>query len=268
VVALLKDYPLKGLTDSRTAMAERLRDFVAALVFKFPKTGTGFRFQKVYEEWAEFRDRAMSGGGKLPAAAVLPERPIPEAASFGPRIIESTWSGGDPSELKDNGDQRFPLGTGAGDGFALYEVAQRQANFLLLYRTKTKTQRRAIQKVLEEAFIEDGALLPDPSSLNPDVVLNGPEEPVPTPQVPDAFVQPVRYGRILRVPRYYNQAVRFTLTSGPEPLDTDASALENRWIGQAEISSQMRICAVRRVRAMSARVELVVDGTSESRGVE
>ena len=268
MVALLKDYPLRGLTDSRTAMSERLRDFVAALTFKLPKTGTGFRFQKVYEEWAEFRDRAMSGGGKLPAAAVLPERPVPEAASFGPRLIEHTWSGGDPNELKANGDRRFPIGTGAGDGFALFEVAQRQANFLLLYRTKTKTQRRAIQKVLEEAFIEDGALLPDRSSLNPDVVLNGPEEPVPIPQVPDVFAQPIRYGRVLRVPRYYDQVVRFTLISGPEPLDTDATALENRWLGQVEISSQMRICALRRVRAMSARVELVVDGEPASRSAE
>ncbi len=266
MVAILKDYPLKGLTDSRTAMAESLRDFVSLLPFSLPKTGTPFRFARVYEEWAEFRDRAMSAGGRLPAAAILPDRPVPEAASFGPRLIENTWSGGDPNLLKSNGTPRFPLGDGSGDGFALFEVAQRRAIFLLLYRAKTRNQRRAIHKTLEEAFIEDGALLPDPSTLNPDVETTGPKPPVPIPQVPDAFVQPVRYGRLLTVRRYFDRKARFTILSGPEPLDADSSVLENRWLGQIEVEGIIQVCALRRLRGMSVRVELVVDDLAESRG--
>ena len=265
MTALLKDYPLKGLTDSRTAMAERLRDFVLGLEFRLPKTNTPFKFVKVYEEWAEFRDRATSGGGQLPAAAILPDRPIPEEAAFGPRIIESTWSGGDPELLDDQGLQKFPIGNVTGDGFALFEIAQRTATFLLIYRTKTRSQRRAIQKVLEEAFVEDGSEI-DPSRVDPNVPPSEvAQPPIPPGRVPDVFMNPVRYGRLLKVPRYFDRKARFTLISGPEPLDTEASVQENRWLGQVEVTGHIQICTLRRVPAMSARVELVVDGTTESR---
>lgn len=263
---ILKDYPFKRLTDSRTAMTKTLADFVKLLTFRLPRSGTSFRFEDVYEEWAGFEARASGLGRGPPIAAVLPDRPVPDSASFGPRLIEETWSGGDPETLKESGKKRFPIGDGSGDGFALYEVAQREARFLLLFRCSTKTQRRAIFTSLEEAFIEDGSLL-DPASLNPDVAPpeSMPDPPIAQAQIPDAAVQPVRYGRLLKVSRYFDRTARFTIVSGPEPLDTEASAHENRWMGQVEILGHMQICTLRRVRGMKPRVELVVDDVAENR---
>ena len=107
---ILKDYPLKRLDDSRTAMTKALAEYVKLLTFRLPKTGTPFRFSEVYEEWAGFEARATSAGRGPPVAAVLPDRPIPEPAGFTPRLVEDTWSGGDPTEYKDSGRQRYPTG--------------------------------------------------------------------------------------------------------------------------------------------------------------
>lgn len=264
MVAILEDYPFKRLTDSRTAMAKTLAEFAERLTFRLPKRGTPFRFQSVYEEWAGFEARAQSGGRGPPIGAVLPDRPIPDKPSFGPRLLEETWSGGDPADVKESGRKRFPIGDGSGDGFALVEVAQRESRFLLIFRCATKTQRRAIFATLEEAFMEDGTLV-DPATLDPIVVVPEPDPPVVQPQIPDIAVQPVRDGRLLKVERYYDRMARYTLETGPEPLDSAASAHENRWMGQAEILSHMQVCALRRVRAMSPRVELVVDDLAVSR---
>lgn len=263
----LKDYPFKAKTDSRSAMARTLAQYMSRLTFRLPRSGRPFRFQRVYQEWAGWESHATVGGRGAPVAAVLPDRPIPDDPAFNPRVIEETWSGGDPTEFRESGKQRFPIGDGSGDGFVLVEVNQRKAIFLVIFRCATKTQRRAVFRSIEEAFVEDG-LLTDPASLDPAVALQEgvPDPPVPTPQIPYIDVQPVRTGRVLEVDGYFNRKCSYTIESGPEPLDTDQFAHENRWVGQVEISALMQICAVRRCRGMDVRIQMVADGYPVSRG--
>lgn len=252
-MADLKDYPLKATTDARSAMAERLASFVKELEFTLPRSGQVFHLKAVYDTWADFNQRAMSGGGALPAAAVLPDRPIYEPSSLTPRPIDRTWSGGDPTECDAHGRRLYPYGDGSGVGFLLYTHSEIVVPFVLVFRAKTKPQRKAIAKRLEEVFVEDGAVRPDVSLLNPAV-----------PPVPEATAQPVRYGRLLEVPNYYNRKARFTLEA-QQLLDAEASARENRWLGQFEIRGHMQVCVLRFARAMKPRVSVVVDGTTENR---
>ncbi len=254
MVALLKDYPLKATTDARSAMAEGLAREVSKIRATLPKSGREFGFRIIYDTWARFEQRAVSSDGLLPAAAILPDRPVYEDSSLTPRMIEETWSGGDPLELKEDGSVRYPLGTGAGDGFALYTIAEMVVPFVFVFRAQTSSQRKAFVKRLEEFFVEDGALLPEPSTLSKDV------------PVPDAQFQPVRYGRRIELGNYYKRKARFTLQA-QQLLDSESSARENRWMAQFELTGHVQVCVLRRVRAMSPRVQTVVNGTTDSRAV-
>jgi hypothetical protein len=252
MTALLKDYPLKALTDSRSAMAAGLAKEVAGLKATVPRSGTEVALRAVYDTWSSFEQRAMSSGGLLPAAAVLPDRPVYEPSSLTPRALEDTWSGGDPNELLDDGvTKRYPIGDGSGDGFVLYSIAEMMCPFVLVLRAQTKAQRKAFAKRLEEHFVEDGSLL-DPSTLSRDV------------PIPDAQHEPIRYGRRVELANYYNRTARFTLMA-QQILDNEASARENRWLAQFELTGHVQVCVLRRGRAMSPRVQFVVNGTTENR---
>lgn len=253
-MAKLEDYPLKATTDARSAMAERLAQFVAELDFTAPRSTQVFNLRAVYDTWATFTDRAMSGGGLLPAAAVLPDRPVYEGGGLTPNPIDETWSGGDPTECWPDGRRKYPIGDGTGDGFVLYTHSEIVVPFVLVFRAKTKPQRKAIAKRLEEVFIEDGAVKPDKSLLNQNI------------PVPEATAQPVRYGRLLEVPKYYNRKARFTLKS-QQLLDSESAAIQNRWLAQFELEGHMQVCVLRRVRAMKPRVQVVVDGTTANRAL-
>lgn len=259
MVALFKDYPLKKTTDCRSAMAETLRDYVAGLEFSAPRTTKKFRMEAVFDTWSDFSQRAMSAGGKLPAAAALPDRPVYEDSSFGPRSIEDTWSGGDPNLLKADGvTKRFPIGTGNGDGFILVEVAQMMVPFVLVVRAKNKPQRKAIVSILEESFIEAGTHLDTQGGRTPDVSL------INRNAQPEVDRQPIRYGRLLGMPQYFNRKARFTLQS-QQLLDSESTSSENRWLAQFEITGHAQVCAVRRVVGMNPRVEIVVDDLTDNR---
>lgn len=250
--ALLSDYPLKATMDARSAMVKGLAFELARVKATLPRSGREFSFRAIYDTWASFEQRAMSAGGKLPAAAVLPDRPVYEASSLTPRAIEETWSGGDPAERDANGNQLYPIGDATGVGLVLYEVAEMMVPIVLLVRAQTKAQRKAFVKRLEEVFVEDGALLPDPSTLSKDV------------PVLDARYHPIRYGRLVELPDYYNRKARFTLQA-QQLLDTTSSAMENRWLAQFELIGHVQVCALRLARAMSPRIQIVVNGTTENR---
>jgi hypothetical protein len=252
MVADLMAYPLKARKDARSAVSDRLAEYLSEIEFTLPKSGQAFKFKSVYGTWADFRERATSGGGLLPAAAVLPDRPIYEPSALTPRALEETWSGGDPAELDERGCQLYPFGDGSGDGHVLVTHSEIVVPFVVVYRAQSAPQRKAIAKRLEEVFLEDGTLI-DPSSLNPDV-----------PRVPELTATPVRYGRVLEVPDYYCRKARFTLHA-QQLLDTEQTARENRWIGQCEIEGHMQVCVLRRGRAMNVRARLEVDGTTADR---
>jgi hypothetical protein len=257
MAADLSKYPYRKTRDARSAMAEALRDYVKRQTFSLPKTTQAFQFAAVYENWASFSDTASTSGGKLPAAAVLPDRPIYDNSSMTPRMLEESWSGGDPSLCRD-GRKLYPNGDGSGDGFALVTLAELTVPFVLLVRASSNPMRKAIVSKLEDLFLEDGTLLPDVASLNPKI-------PVSSPETLDAEVNPVRYGRLIEVPSYYSRKARFTLQS-QQLLDTETAAIENRWLAQFEIEGQIQVCVLRRVRAMKPRVQIVADGIEESRG--
>lgn len=249
--ALLTDYPLKATKDARSAMAEGLARELATLKATLPRSGTPTKFAAIYDTWATFMQRAMSAGGKLPAATVLPDRPLYDASSLTPRALEETWSGGDPDTLDHYGNQMYPIGDGSGDGYVLYTIAELVVPFVVVFRTVTRSQRQAFVKRIEENFVEDGGIKPDPASL-------------PKIPVPDADRAPVRYGRLVELPSYYNRKARFTLQA-QQLLDTESSAGENRWLAQFEFQGHVQVCVLRRGRAMRTRVQTVVDGTTENR---
>jgi len=147
--------------------------------------------------------------------------------------------------------RRYPIGDGSGDGFVLYTLAEMMCPFVVVVRAQTKAQRAAFVKRLEEHFVEDGALL-DPATLSKDV------------PIPDARHQPVRYGRRVELANYYNRTARFTLMA-QQLLDNEASAQQNRWLAQFELTGHVQVCVLRRGRAMSPRVQFVVNGTTENR---
>lgn len=242
----VRSYPYKHLTDARSAMAETLAEYVEGLTFTLPRSGQSFKFAAVYDRWATFNDRAMSAGGKLPAATILPDRPVYGDNGLTPRALEDTWSGGDPTECGPDGRPKYPIGDGSGDGFVLFTHSELLVPFVLTFRAKTEPQRSAIVRRLEAAFIEDGSLL-DPTSVNPAFDL-------------DELAEPIRYGRLLEVRKYFSRKARFTLEA-QQLLDAEASAGENRWLGQLEMTGHMQICVLRRVRAMKPKVCVVVDGT-------
>jgi len=249
----LEEYPLKATLDARSAMVKALAEYLGEMTFTLPRTTQPFRFGAVHRRWADFNARASLA--KLPALAVLPDNPRMEAAALGPRAIEDTWGGGDPNELTDLGCRRYPIGDGSGIGPVLHEVSQLTVPLVLVVRAKTEAQRSAIVRGFEAgAFVEDGSL-PSPSTLNPQI---------PIPPELDVKVQPTRYGRVLEVPTYFNRRARFTL-DGHQILDSAVTVGENRWIAQFEVTAHMPVCVVRVARAMSTRVELLVDGAPAPR---
>lgn len=240
----LADYPLKKLTDARSAMARALSAYIGGLTFTLPKTTEPFKLAAVYPSWAQFFDRAISADGKLPAAAVLPDRLQVADPSLTPRIMEETWSGGEVCP--------GTLGNGTGDGFALFSVAEAVVPFVVVVRTAGEKQREAIVSGIEDAFVEDGSFL-DPGVLPP-VFLSRVED----------REHPIRFGRLIQVPDYYDQKARFTLLA-IQVTDSEQSARENRWTVLFEIGAQMTLCVPRRVRAMRPKVVLSVNEVVEER---
>lgn len=248
------EYPLRRTTDARSALSGGLRGLLEGLRFSLPRTTESFGFAAVYAQWASFSDSASSGGGKIPAAAVLPDKSSYDGASLTPRLLEETWSGGDPTLLDSAGRPLYPLGDGTGDGYALASVAELSVSHVVLVRALSRSQRKAIVVGIEEALVEDGTLLPDSSSLSELFPLAS----------PDAATHPVRYGRVVELPAYYGRRARYTLLS-QQLLDSESLAAENRWLAQFEVRAEVRVCVRRRVRAMKPRVSLVVGGREENR---
>ena len=229
--ATLKEFPFKKARDLRSAMAKELARYLETLAYTFPATRTPRKLAAVYDEWASFEQRALSAGGALPAAAVLPDRALPDADAFVPRLLEETWSGGDPNALDPIGAKQFPIGDGTLDGFGLWAVAEKVVPFLVLVRAASEPQRQAIVSALEDAFVE----VPDPGSGKTQV----------------------RWGIVTTMPDYYGRAVRFTLKAH-QLLDSESTAKENRWMVQVELQAEAKQVLLARVPAMDARV-LVVD---------
>lgn len=242
----MSDYPYKAKTDARSAMTETLAEYVSTIDFTLPRAETPFRFVDVHSTWSDFNQRAMSEGGMLPAAAILPDRPIYDAISLTPFSIDDTWQGGDPTLCNALGKQIYPIGDGSGDGICLFGIAEITTQFVLIYRALTKPMRAAIARRLEQVFVEDGGLVPDVSQLNPNI------------PVGDVLFHPIRYGRVFNVPKYYNRTVRLTLIA-QQTLDAESSAGENRWMGQMEFEGQMLVCVPRRVRSMKTRIITLVN---------
>lgn len=233
-------FPFKKRRDLRSAMAKALAGYVAGLEYSFPATRTPRKLAAVYERWADFERRALSAGGALPAAAVLPDRPVPEADAFVPRLLEETWTGGDPALCDESGRQRFPVGLGTGDGFALFAVSEKVVPMVVVVRAVSDPQRQAIVSVFEDSFHELGV------------------------GAPVLYPEPVRWGKVLTLADYYDQPCRFTL-GAHQLLGDSGTAKENRWLVQFEVLAEAKQCAVARVAAMDARVQVVVDGEAAPR---
>jgi hypothetical protein len=246
------DYPLKGLADVRSAIVFELASFLQKLDFSFPKTTEPFRFAPgaVYPDWPTWNTRAMSAGGMLPAAAILPDRPTFVPSCLTPSFLDETWSGGDPTLLNPDGSQQYPLGDASGRGFGLFKVSEIDVPIVVLFRAVNKPQRRAIMRTLEQAFVDS-------------VGIDHTTERLPM-GVAEALVSPPHYGRFLKLTRYYNRQCRFVLQAS-QLLDSEALAGANRWIGQLEISANTSVCVLRRVRGMTPQVRLTLDDQAEDR---
>lgn len=251
------EYRLRKTRDARSAMAEALRAFLKRQSFALPKTTEPFQLAAVYDTWATFQDKASTAGGLLPAAAVLPDRPIYEADALTPRMLEWSWSGGDPCLRESSGRPTYPIGDGSGDGYALFDIAELSVPFVLLVRASTIPMRKAVVSRLEELFVEDGSLL-DPNQLS-DLAQPSPPEP------PEEIARPIRYGRLLKLESYYGLTARYSLES-QQLLDSETNAAQNRWLAQMEIQAHGKVVVVRRVRAMRPRVRAVIGGERDSRG--
>lgn len=239
----LPDYPLRKTEDCRSAVVTALAEFLEALTFDSPAvtSSAAFRFVSVHRRWADFESKA--GRGSLPVAAVLPDRPSYDDATLTPKMLEGTWTGGPMIE--------GTLGRGIINGAALFKVAELVVPVVLVVRAASEGQRRAIVSVLEDAFVQDGAML-DQATIHQAHRI--PETPVPE-----------RVGMVLTMRSYYNRPVRFTMASA-ELLDSAQSAQENRWLAQFELQAEAPVCVLRRVRAMSPRVEIVEGGVPLTRG--
>lgn len=177
---LLKDYPRKKTRDLRSAMAETLAQYLGTIPFNLPAsapvdpnsaTQKACTLAASYDSWAEFEDRALSSGGALPAAVVMPDEPeVYDSASLTPRMLEDTWVHDGQS------------------GFALFEAAEAEVPLFVVVRAKSKQQIRAIVSAFEDAFEQD----PDSDDSDP------------------AKGQ-IRYGKLLLMRSYYQLHARYTL---------------------------------------------------------
>lgn len=237
-------YPLKSTTDAATAMLDALAAFVREVEFTLPASTTAFKFQSVSTEWADFASRAAP-----PCAAVLGDRPIYGAAQLVPEIVERSWAGGDPTLCdSDTGEQLYPLGDGSGDGPALFKLAEVELQIVIAVRARTKPQRSAILRRLEQIFCEDGSLV-DPTTLDP---------ALPADEEVERH-HPTRFGKLLECPGHYSQPARFSLLS-VQRSDSRESSEESRWAALLEIRGEMSVCALRRVRGMKTIVKVEIDG--------
>lgn len=135
--SLLADYPFRKTRDIRSAMAETLAQYILTFDFDLPVcSATKPSFAEVYDTWADFESNAKSAGGRLPAAAILPDKGTYDDSSFTPRMLEETWK------------------TDGRDGWALYAIAEYDVPFLVVVRAKSSEQRKAIVSHFEDAFVE------------------------------------------------------------------------------------------------------------------
>ena len=135
---LLCDYPHKKARDLRSAMAEALAEFVRTITFTYPYSAQPTSLGAVYKEWAEFERKALSSGGPLPVAAVLPDRVTEADSSLVPRLLEETWC------QTSDGTQ----------GLGLFAVSTKEMPAVLMVRAYSKPQRQAIISAVEDAFFD------------------------------------------------------------------------------------------------------------------
>lgn len=246
----LANYPLRASMSARRAVAQRLAEHLAQLEFSVPTTTTPEKFKSVTVSWARFEQSALAQEGGLPALAILSDKEEFVPTALTPQIYEDTWSGGDPLECDGSGAQLYPYGDGSGEGFVLVSDGEITVPLVLVFRATSESARDAIEKRLEEIFLEDGTLA-DPSVVNPSLL-----------GAVDA--RPSRSGRILEVPYYYNRKVRYTSFSTTN-LDQSELARTRRWLGQCEVRAEMQRCVLRRGVAFNPRVQTVTDGITEDR---
>lgn len=125
----------------RDAMAEALRDYVNTIKFSFPASTEPKGFAAVYRSWAQFEDRAVSTGGALPAATVLPGELVHVGDILSPRMMPGTWH-------QDTEDGKL---------YSLWHTEEAQTEFLIVTRAASSAQRDAINLAIEDAFTETGA---------------------------------------------------------------------------------------------------------------
>lgn len=118
------------------------------------------------------------------------------------------------------------------DGYALVEIAEKIVPFLVVVRATSKAERQAIISAVEDAFVASSTL----------------KRPTP-----------VAYGLQLTMASYYERKARYTLLRHTL-LDQEVSAQESRRLAQFEIQAQAQHVVLRRIPAMDARVQVVVDG--------
>lgn len=229
-------YPLRRTRDLRTAMAEALAKHFLSLSFSIPKTTKKNGFKAVFSDWPTFNKRAMTAGGLVPAATVLPDRGTYDDAAMTPRPLESTWWQ----------DGR--------DGYVLWEVAEYECPMVVVVRALNKPQRKSIMLAVEESFAELGE--PTTTPL-PDLDPRG-ERFQPSPE------SPIRYGRLFQLEGYYNQRARFSLMA-QQLLDSEETAGTNRWMAQVEILAFGKVLVLRRAPPLRTRIMLKVDDVVDSR---
>jgi hypothetical protein len=238
-----EDYPFRATTDAATAMANALAAYLGRLRFGPPRALEPWSFSRVFVRWAPFEKRAKEEG--LRVAAVLADSVAYEPVGMTPRLLEETWSGGDPRERDELCRPLYPIGDGSGCGLALVEGDVAVVPFVIAHRTLSSVEQQAANLVLEQAFAEDETLL-DPAGLDPRVPF-------------DAKAWPTRNGRVLSLPDYFDRRATFTLRSATLTT-TGSSARENRWISRFEVEGRVGLCALREVRAMRVCVRPSVDG--------
>lgn len=132
----LAKYPFRKKRDLRSSMAETLAEHISGLQFGLPFSPTPFKMRKVYFEWALFEQRALTGEGLLPAAAILPDTSREEDSQLTPSMIEDTWR------------------SDGVNGLALFKVSEKVVSFQLVVRAASKPQRQAIISTIEDSFVE------------------------------------------------------------------------------------------------------------------
>ncbi len=133
-----EQYSRTRTTDLETSMALAIARLVGGTLFPGPGGIGTIAFVRVYEEWADFNQDAVT-----PAAAVLPEGELMYGPShMTPALLEDTWE---------------PRGE---SGFGLYELSEASRSFQLTARAASASERDALKAGIEELFV-----------LRPDVLM-------------------------------------------------------------------------------------------------